>query len=95
MKGHHMLTFEINPDREVVEVHADSAGLAYLIEQLTWLKQKVDQGECEHIHLMTPDWGGSGLSSDPQNVSGKFSVVHHVKILGWTQDWKEKGFREG
>jgi hypothetical protein len=85
-----MLTFETNPEGDVVEVHADSAGLTHLIEQLIWLKQKVDEGECEHTHLMTEDWGGSGLSSDPQDLSGKSSLAHHVKILGWTQEWKEK-----
>jgi hypothetical protein len=90
MKPDYLLTFEVEPDRDVVEVHADSGGLAKLIKELTWLKQKLDGGECEHSHLMTEDWGGSELSNQIQDESGESSLVHHVKVYGWTQEWKEK-----
>ncbi|MFC1498633.1 Imm32 family immunity protein [Verrucomicrobiota bacterium] len=92
MKNDYLLEFETEPDGDVVHIHGSSAGLAYLIEQLSWLKQKVDQGQSEHVHLMTKDWGGpdSGLSNELQDLSGNSKLVHHVKMLGWAEDNKEE-----
>ncbi len=72
-----MLTVEW--DKEKLEIHADSAGLKELIEQLNILLKSSDKKD--HVHLMTEEWGGGILSSEKQNKSTE--LIHHVKIFKW------------
>jgi hypothetical protein len=75
-----MLSFEYKstalpsvPDE--LEVICDVEGLDSLLSQLLLLKQK----RTDHVHLMSPGWGGSHLSDGPSS-SGN-SIFHHVKVL--------------
>lgn len=77
-----MLTFEM-VDSEVLELHGDREGLLHLAKILTYLAQCK---EPDHAHLMTPDWGGPGLSADPQNPDS--SLFKHVKVLVWPDEVK-------
>lgn len=79
----HLLTFELQLDGDCVEIHADSDGLEVFIKELLCLKQRVDNGECEHSHLMTDNWGGDDLSIEMQNKSGEYKLIQHVKLYGW------------
>lgn len=68
-----MLTFEINPDGQVVEISCDQSGLNRFIEQLSRLTASVG-----HIHLKTPSWAGNELGEKvrtEQNI-----LVHHVIV---------------
>ena len=74
-------------------MHADAEGLSVLISSLERLRRAVERGECDHDHLMTPEWAGSELSEKKGIESG--AVIHHLKIYGWTEEWAKKhGFRE-
>jgi hypothetical protein len=73
-----LLTFECDGQRQVVEVHANQEGLDYLIEALSRLR---DSAIPDHIHMMTPAWGGQELSETNQNV--EFAHLQHVKVCKW------------
>jgi len=83
MNPDHLLTFEVEPEGDVVEVHTDANGLEHLISQLLSLREKVRQGEKGLLHLMTDDWGGEELSNQLQGKGAGVTLVHHVKIHGW------------
>jgi hypothetical protein len=74
----HLLTFEVDRLGERIEIHADSAGLEFLIRELQRLREVSTQ---DHTHLMTDDWGGSGLSGERQNATSE--LLKHVKIFKW------------
>ena len=71
-----LLTFEINEEQESVEIHADADGIAALIRWLELASRTND-----HQHLMTPEWGGTELSSQSQGPSNR--LVNHVRIVPW------------
>lgn len=73
-----LLTFEYEMDH--VEIHGNEAGLRYLIERLQQLLDGTKAGQFDHLHLMTPEWGGSELSSDAQ---GEGSLIDHVTVHCW------------
>ncbi|MDP8100101.1 Imm32 family immunity protein [Pasteurella atlantica] len=73
-----MLTFEIDKENELVEIHGDKQGLKELANILTNLSE-----ESEHVHLMSYDWGGEELDSEPQCMENE--LVHHVKIMFWNK----------
>jgi hypothetical protein len=78
----------------VVHLHADRGGLSELITRLEKIKNKLEEGICEHDHLFTEEWGGDELSSKNGIIAEGHDVVHHLKIFGWTSEWTEKhGFR--
>ena len=70
------LTFELVDDGDAVEIHGNSEGLSELIAVL---KTTIEHGE--HQHLMTPFYGGSGLSEEKQGLNNQ--LVNHVKIVPW------------
>jgi hypothetical protein len=75
-----MLTFELTEDSSQIEIHGDSGGLMALAQMLTTLATKSSP---DHIHIMTDDWGGSGLTSVKQGFDNE--IVHHVKVFFWTK----------
>ena len=87
-------TLNLTQDGEgTVHLHADEAGLDALISKLQDVKTGVQEGICEHDHLMTEDWGGDDLSVKNGIISDGHSFVHHLKIFGWTEEWiKKHGF---
>ena len=73
------LTFEITPDGDELEIHATREGLLQLQKQIEYLLEK----DKDHIHLMTPSWGGKELSEEVQGE--KNQLINHVKVFIW--DW--------
>jgi immunity protein 32 of polymorphic toxin system len=70
-----LLTFEVVGDGEL-EIHGNAEGLRSLIKSLT---RVLETGQ--HDHLMTPSWGGTELSEEPQKVGSK--LVNKVTIHSW------------
>lgn len=73
-----MLTFESNNENSKLEIHGDKEGLLSLAKILTDIA-KADSPE--HNHLMTKDWGGSGLTNEKQGSENH--LYNHVKIFFW------------
>ena len=76
----YLLTFELEPDR--LMIHANRRRIKMLAERLLRLAESTPVGGHEHDHLMTQDWGGSGLTSAKQ---GEGEVVHHVTVYCWDE----------
>jgi hypothetical protein len=74
-----MLTVECDATGEVVLIHMNRVGLDYLIERLTYLRDKADSPD--HTHLMSAHWGGSSLDDSGQTEG--MQLVHHLKLLKW------------
>jgi Immunity protein 32 len=83
----HVLSFATDDEGQLF-VHADAAGLDDLIRSLTRIRRKLDEGICDHDHLMTASWGGCALSE--RSLDANARVIHHVKIYGWTPEWIQK-----
>jgi len=75
---------------DIVHIHADAAGLAHLAQAIELLRASLDRGECDHVHLMSNAWGGFDLTESKLQSEGSSSQVHHLEILAWTQEWKER-----
>jgi hypothetical protein len=76
----HLLTFELEKNGLELNIHTDIQGLETLITQLSSLLKSSRKGGTDHLHLMTEEWGGGELSSEPQ---GDGSVLNHVKVFCW------------
>jgi hypothetical protein len=87
-KPTHILTFTADREGGQVFIHADAAGLDYLIRSLSRIRKHLDNNVCEHDHLMTDAWGGSELTE--RGLENDAQTVHHVKIYGWTPEWVQK-----
>lgn len=72
------LSFEWDSENERLEIHGTSEAFMDFAKSLESL---ASHGESGHIHLMTEDWGGNGLSNDKQNADA--TLIHHVKVLVW------------
>ncbi len=73
-----LLSVESDARRESVELHMDRRGLNYLIDILTQLR---DEPSPEHLHLMSAEWGGDGLTGSPQNP--EYVAAKHLKVCLW------------
>jgi hypothetical protein len=81
-------------DGGVVHLHGDAAGLDTLIAKLSHIRAQIDQGICEHDHLKSADWGGDELSTKNGISAEGHTLVQHLKLFGWTDEWAEKhGFK--
>lgn len=85
----HILNLTSDPEG-VVYLHADQKGLEFLIQRLQKLKDHLDRGECEHDHFMSDSWGGYELSEENGLTEKNHSLVHHLKVMAWTDDWATK-----
>ncbi len=74
-----LLTFELGAENDELFIHGDSQGLYRLAKLLERLAAAAE--EFPHDHLFTNAWGGSELSSDPQEEN--HSCLNHVKIYCW------------
>ena len=81
-KVKHLLSFVANAEANMLSVHMDRDGIAYLIERLTLLRDLIDRGECEDSHLFTADSIGSELSSTKLNGQANEVVVVQAVIRG-------------
>ena len=79
------LVFEWNPDNEALEIHADNQGLEKLTE---YLQHLIKSKKNDHMHLMTPLWGGKELSAEAQ--SDNDHLINHVKIIKWNNRSNEQ-----
>ena len=77
---------------EQVCIHADEAGLKHLARSLDRLLASLQKGECPHDHMFADDWAGDELTSTM--LAGErdagCSQVKHLKICGWTAEWKNE-----
>lgn len=71
-----LLTFELSPDGDQLEIHGDIAGLKDLSRAIA----KVIETH-EHEHLMTPSWGGNELTEESQGKGAR--IINKVTIHIW------------
>lgn len=75
----------------MLTIHLDKAGIEFLIERLSKLRELLDEGQREDCHLFTADSIGSELTSTKiQGQVNEAVVVQHVKLCAWTQEWAMK-----
>jgi hypothetical protein len=87
----HLLSFVSDEKGEQVTVHMDKNGIYFLINTLQKLLDHLEEGECEHDHLFTKEWGSDELTSTKaQNLEDEHHQIHHVKFYAWTDEWKIK-----
>jgi hypothetical protein len=77
-----VLTLELDQRGETVELHLNKAGIEYLKNILDRL---ISNNQNDHLHLMTPDWGGGELSSEQQNLGPDIKTLHQLKIVYWNE----------
>lgn len=77
-----VFTIELNQQGETVELHLNKAGAEHLRNVLDRL---ISNNRNEHLHLMTPDWGGDELSSNQQNIGADVELLHQLKIVYWSE----------
>lgn len=77
-----VFTIELDQQGETIELHLNKAGAEYLRNILDRL---ISINKNEHLHLMTPDWGGDELSSNQQNLSADIELLHQLKIMYWDE----------
>ena len=75
-----VFTLELDQQGEVVELHLNRIGAEYMrIDGL------IVNNQNEHLHLMTPDWGGGELSAELQNLGDNIKLIHQLKIMYWKE----------
>ena len=79
-----LLTFELNKQKDTLDIHTDSNGLENIIDELTKLLKSAEKGTNEHIHLMTEEWAGYELSSESQGGE----ILNQVTIYCWNDKQK-------
>jgi len=79
--GAGMLTFEYDSENERLCIHGDVEGLQSLQQHIGRLIDSTPPAKFDHSHLMTPDWGGSELTSAAQDSTAV--LIHHVKMYCW------------
>jgi hypothetical protein len=77
-----LFTIEIDRQGELIEMHLNKEGAVYLRDVLNRL---IEINANDHLHLMTPDWGGNELSSDQQNLDSVIKIMHQLKIIYWKE----------
>lgn len=78
-----LLTLEADLGKGLIELHLNKAGAEYLKSLLIKL---IGVNTEDHLHLMTPDWGGNDeLSNEKQSLDGNTKLLHHLKIVYWKE----------
>ncbi|MEQ8212098.1 MAG: Imm32 family immunity protein [Lacipirellulaceae bacterium] len=72
------ISLEVSLDGEQLFLSGDTAGLQRMRNYLDRLIANTNDGKFEHIHLMTPEWGGEELSST--QFFRDSTLIHHAKI---------------
>lgn len=75
-----LLTFELIPDGDEVEIHCDQQGLEELLRLLNGLANS-ESPLPKHEHLMTPSWAGHELTEEQQGE--KNTLMNKVTIRLW------------
>jgi len=55
----------------------DGEGLDYLIREL----EKLHPNEKDHTHLLTPSWGGWGLTEEKHASGAENHLMNHLRIV--------------
>lgn len=86
----YLLSIACGESGEEVSIHLNIAGIEALEESLALLKAKLIKGECEHDHFHSKSWAGEELSESmlEQEKAERFKQVQHLKLYGWTPEWK-------
>ena len=71
-----LLSFEVSKDGDELNIHCDEVGLDNFILILSQMREKIS-----HENLMTPSWGGSELSENPQSKDDH--LLNKVTIHKW------------
>ncbi len=71
-----MLSFELCPSGDQIEIHADAEGIAFLVKTL----QRVSATR-QHDHLIAPEWGGQELTSELQKPDNE--SIKKVTVVVW------------
>jgi len=87
-----LLSVVTSSDGDIVYIHTDYAGLEKLSSVIDRLKEELRQGNSDHDHLFSEEWGGSDLTLSMLETEQRENCrqVHHVKIYSWTDEWIEK-----
>ena len=75
-----LLTFELTPDSDELEVHLDQEGLDSLLRALHRLADSKAPLP-RHDHLMTPSWAGNELTETKQGAGN--TLLHKVTLRLW------------
>lgn len=91
-KNKYLLSFSSSPDGDEISLHADSEGLAVLINELESLRRSLEVDEAPHSHLMSESWGMDDLTESMLQSEEKenYRQVHHVKLYAWAKEWRTK-----
>ncbi|MCK6439636.1 MAG: immunity protein 32 [Planctomycetes bacterium] len=73
MEDNKILTFELSDDGDELHVFGNQEGLEELLHSINSVLKSRD-----HDHLMTPEWAGQELTSEPMLGGG--TLLNHVKI---------------
>lgn len=89
-KPKHLLSFTAGPEGDEVTIHGDREGLERLRTALDALIKGLDEGACEHDHLMSPTCAGNELTETMLGLERQagHKTVHHVKLYAWTAEWR-------
>jgi hypothetical protein len=74
-----MLSAELEKKYLTLDIHLDEKGLDFLINELNKLKNS--KSKRDHIHFMTPSWGGYELTEERKNPEN--ALVNKVTIYKW------------
>ena len=76
-----LLTFELYADGSALSIHGNADGFKALCSVLTHL---IERGTTEHVHMMSPAWGGGSLSED--HVQIDTTLLNHANIQFWSSE---------
>ena len=86
-----LLSFVTDGEGSYVAVHLDLAGADILIRELQAIRSQLEKNECPHTHLFSDVMGSDELTTTKlEGQEEEMSQVHHVKIYGWNEEWKQK-----
>jgi len=85
-----LLAFVTDKEHGQDFVHADLAGVNYLIKELEYLRSELEKNDCPHTHLFSKEWGGGELSISTMMDRNEGMPVHHLNIYGWNDEWVDK-----
>jgi hypothetical protein len=75
-----MLTFELTPDGDELEIHCDREGLNTLMRALRRLADSKSPLP-RHDHMMTPSWAGDELTEEKQGERN--TLLNRVTLRLW------------
>jgi hypothetical protein len=86
----HLLSFVTDTDGNYLSIHADLAGITMLIDELETLREQLEKNDCPHTHLLS--YGANSELSSTKLLDQQYenTIVDHVKIYGWNEEWAVK-----